>query len=379
MTLQRYNSMNNTYPRIKRTEHHLAHTPAALKRDADTDYTTGYFFVTINVRDHCPILGTIAGHYDAATHRAEDACVGLSSFGERVQQCWEAIPSAFQNVQLIDAQVMPEHFHGLLYMEQAERVYLGKVVGKFKKDCTRAYREITGREDEALFEAGYNETTPVTPEELQTKVDYIHTNPERRLIKQQFPACFALRRGQHSPNWTPERIAQGLRHDTYFSANAEALQNAIDDLQPRLLQSGGNLVLDYIGTPDLLQASRKLPLICHRADADRFAEHTTAVLREAEAGAVIVSAFISPKEREILKNLIIRGYPVIEIADNGFGRTYKPWGDAFYACAENHLLQITPWAYRYEKAHTPISRPICMVMNELTRLICGQDEYWWNK
>ena len=371
--------MNRTYPRIKRTEYHLVHTPDALKRDADTDYTSGYFFVTINVRDHRPILGTIAGHYDAATRCAEDTEVRLSSFGERVQQCWEAIPAAFANVQLIDVQVMPEHFHGLLYMEQLEGVHLGKVVGKFKKDCTRAYREITGREDESLFEAGYNETIPITSKELQTKIDYIHANPERRFIKQQFPACFFIRRGRHSPNWTPMRIEQGLRHDTYWATHADAMQTALDDLRPRLLQNGDRLTLDCIGTPDLLQAPHKLPLVCHRADADRFAEHTTAVLREAEAGAVIVSAFISPKEREILKNLIMRGLPVIEITDNGFGRTYKPWGDAFYACAENRLLQITPWTYRYEKDHTPVSRPMCMVMNELTRLICGQDEFWWNK
>ena len=370
---------NSTYPRIKRTEYHLAHTPDALKRGNNTDYTSGYFFVTVNVRGHRPILGTIAGHYDAATHCATDACVRFSSFGERVQQCWEAIPSAFPNIQLIDAQVMPEHFHGLLHMEQAESVRLGKVVGKFKKDCTYAYREITGREDESLFEAGYNETIPVTPEELQTKIDYIHANPERRFIKQQFPACFAIHLGQHSPNWTPERIAQGLRHDAYLATNTEALQTAIEELRPRLLQNSAGLTLDYIGTPDLLKAPRKLPLICHRADADRFSEQTAAVLREAEAGAVIVSAFISPKEREIRQNLIVRGFPVIEIMDNGLGRTYKPWGDAFYACAENHLLQITPWAYRYEKDRVSVSRPMCMVMNELARLICGQSEDWWQQ
>lgn len=371
--------MNNTYPRIQRAEYHLAHTPDALKRDANTNYYSGYFFVTINVCNQHPILGTVVGHYDSVTHRASDAHVLLSPFGERVQQCWAAIPSAFPNVQLIDAQVMPEHFHGLLFMEKVESVYLGQVVGKFKKDCTHAYREIIGRENESLFSAGYNDTFPITPDEVQTKIAYIRSNPERRLIKGSLSDCFAIHRGQHSPNWTLARVGQGLRHDTYLANSAEALQTALDDLRPRLLPNGDSLALDYVGSPDLLTAPRKLPLICHRADAERFPEQAAAVIREAEQGAVIVSAFISPREREILRTLIAAGCPVIEITDNGFGKTYRPRGTSFYASAESRLLQITPWTYHYEKEPSPITRPMCMVMNELARLICAQDEDWWKK
>ncbi len=397
--------MNNTYPRIQRAEYHLAHTPDALKRDANTNYYSGYFFVTINVCNQHPILGTVVGHYDSVTHRASDAHVLLSPFGERVQQCWAAIPSAFPNVQLIDAQVMPEHFHGLLFMEKVESVYLGQVVGKFKKDCTHAYWDILGIDwrsmsgstkgsadsrwtdwlhqsslrGPSLFSAGYNDTLPITPDEVQTKIAYIRSNPERRLIKGSLPDCFAIHRGQHSPNWTLARVGQGLRHDTYLANSAEALQTALDDLRPRLLPNGDSLALDYVGSSDLLTAPRKLPLICHRADAERFPEQAAAVIREAEQGAVIVSAFISPREREILRTLIAAGCPVIEITDNGFGKTYRPRGTSFYACAESRLLQITPWTYHYEKEPSPITRPMCMVMNELARLICAQDEDWWKK
>lgn len=168
-------------------------------------------------------------------------------------------------------------------------------------------------------------------------------------------------------------------HNTYLADSADALQTALDDLRLRLLQHGDSLALDYVGFPDLLTAPRKLPLICHRADAARFSEQAAAVIREAEQGAVIVSAFISPREREILRTLIAAGCPVIEITDNGFGKTYRPHGTSFYACAESRLLQITPWTYHYEKDPSPITRPMCMVMNELARLICAQDEDWWKK
>ena len=61
------------------------------------------------------------------------------------------------------------------------------------------------------------------------------------------------------------------------------------------------------------------------------------------------------------------------------GKTYKPAGPSFYACAQERLLQITPWKYHYEKDPLLISRPMCMVMNELSRLISGQEDDWWRE
>lgn|GEM_PF-5576464 len=229
------------------------------------------------------MLGSVVGQYDHATCQTTGVGVRLSALGEKVLQCWQHIPKYHPSVQVIDAQVMPEHFHGLL-------------------------------------------------------------------------------------------------HDYRLAQDKETLQQALADIQPKLLtDKQGQLALDYIGKRTLLSAPRKLPLVCHRADAQRFAEQSAAVMREAARGAVIVSAFVSKQEREILKQLLDDYYPVIEIRDNGFGRTYKPAGVSFYACAQERLLQITPWKYHYEKDPQPISRPMCMVMNELARLISGQPDDWWKR
>jgi len=64
--------------------------------------------------------------------------------------------------------------------------------------------------------------------------------------------------------------------------------------------------------------------------------------------------------------------------DNGFAQRHKPFGKAFYACAEKKLVQITPWKYEYQKDAT-ISREMCLVMNELSRTICQCDDDWWKK
>ena len=102
------------------------------------------------------------------------------------------------------------------------------------------------------------------------------------------------------------------------------------------------------------------------------------MLRAAREGAVIVSAFISHKEREIGRLLLMEQLPVIEVYDNGFADRYKPSGKNFYACAENRLVQISPWNYEYSR-DLAVNREVCLVMNELARVIAGMGEGWWKQ
>lgn len=356
-----------------------AKKPEALKRDAHTDYTSGCFFVTLNIHEHKPLLGTITGQINHQMHQANNVNVRLSQLGELVQHTWQTIPEYHPNVQIIDSVVMPEHFHGLLRLEHVDGVTLSSIIRGFKLGCNRAYRELSAVDSATLFSSGFNETIPITPDEIETKRQYIHDNPHRRFIKDHIRDYFTICQNQHSPSWTIERITHGICKDPFLAQDEEARQTTLENLRPRLLTDDlGRFTLDYVGSKQLLLTPNKLSLICHRADAEHFAEQSEAVLRAAKEGAVIVSPFISHRERELLNQLIEIGSPIIEIIDNGFGKTYKPWGNAFYACAEGKLLQITCWNYLYQRDET-ITRPMCMVMNELARLISGVEDDWWKK
>lgn len=395
--------------------------PDALRRTSDIDYTEGYFFVTLNVHDRLPILGSMTGRYLPDTKQVLDAGVRLTALGEAVMRCWLDIPSFHPQVELLDAQVMPEHFHGLLYLKRNDTSsknrngipskkhhHLGNIINGFMVGCTHAYWDILGIEWRAmigknddghhgswtdwqhktslrgpsLFAAGYNETTPITAEEVATKIAYIRSNPERRIIKGAMSNCFTIYRDQRSANWTEARIKQGLRWDYLLRTNPDLLNTTYQQLCPRLSSTNEtpspSFPLSYLGPRKLLLSPRKLPLVCHRADESQRERQIAAVLREARAGAVIVSAFISQRERDIRDLLLQEGWPVIEILDNGMSTAYKPWGKAFYYCAEGRLLQITPWTYLYQKDAT-VTRPMCMVMNELARLIAGVEDDWWKK
>ena len=66
-----------------------------------------------------------------------------------------------------------------------------------------------------------------------------------------------------------------------------------------------------------------------------------------ERGGVLVSAAISTKEKEVLREAMNRGCPYCALEGERVPRVYKPCGESFYACSEGLLLQISPWDYPY--------------------------------
>ena len=375
----------------------LAALPPALRRDPSVDYYEGCFMVTLNVRDVCPVLGMMAGHPMAADDSPDAPHVELSALGEQVLQCWQQIPQYYPNVELLEAQVMPEHFHGLLRIRRVDKKPLGRVIGGFMIGCTHAYWDCLGIEwrgsnqlppqqdsqhrkskrGDALFVRGYNDVVAIDEKDVESEAKYIRDNARRRIIKSGYPDRFGVARQLRTHSWSLDVALGTLTADPYIGRHRDAYEEARLALLPRLrAEADGRIALDLVGDRSLLTQHRLLPLICHRADAGRFEEQKAAVMREARAGAVIVSAFISPRERDIYHKLLLERLPVIEIMDNGFSQRYKPGGRSFYACAEARLLQVTTWSYLYQH-ETRVSREMCLVMNQLARVICKADDRWW--
>lgn len=98
---------------------------------------------------------------------------------------------------------------------------------------------------------------------------------------------------------------------------------------------------------------------------DRSKPHTLNAC--GERGGVLVSAAISTKEKEVLREAMNRGYRIVLLRENGFPRLYKPCGESFYACSEGLLLQISPWDYHMEKK--TITREQCLELNEMAERI----------
>ena len=408
--------------------------PAALKRNATTNYYEGYFFITLNTRNYAPILSFITGRPDAPDEAPDAPACEYTELGRKVMAVWQTVPRFHPQVEIIAAEAMPDHFHGLLRLLPGNRKHLGHLVGSFMGGCTHGYWDILGidwRKDRAerlakgahalppdrdrdhtcsfrgpsLFVRGYNDMEAVTLEQVQTKLRYIREQARRALIKGTLRDRFLVHRSCTARGWTLDTIRQGLRADRFYAHNPDRLEHILRSLLPRIPMlpaivsasssasptaspsaspsasssaSSPKPLLSYVGCSALLSAERKLPLVCHRSDAPFFERQRDAVLRAAREGAVIVSAFVSPKEREIGRLLLMEQLPVIEVCDNGFGERYKPSGKSFYACAENRLVQISPWNYEY-CPDLAVNREVCLVMNELARVIAGVGDGWWKE
>lgn len=65
-----------------------AATPEALRRDALSRYTQGWFHMTLNVRGEAPLLGVIMGNADVPDGMPDAPRCALTKLGQAVEKCW---------------------------------------------------------------------------------------------------------------------------------------------------------------------------------------------------------------------------------------------------------------------------------------------------
>ena len=208
---------------------------------------------------------------------------------------------------------------------------LGMVVKGFKLGCNRAYRRIYGMKKmtgKGLFELGYNDKLLMHEGQLKGWKKYLDDNPRRLMVKRMNPELFTV---------MLNKVVAGRR-------------------------------CQMVGNCFLLDIPDKVAVIVHR----RYSEEDLCRLRKewlacGERGGVLVSAAISIKEKEVLREAMNRGYRIVLLRENGFPRLYKPCGESFDACSEGLLLQISPWEYHMEKK--TITREECLELNEIAERI----------
>lgn len=173
--------------------------------------------------------------------------------------------------------------------------------------------------------------------QLPNTVRYIDMNPQRLATKRLKPGLF--------------RVQKGIEID-------------------------GRLY-DGVGNTNLLMSEQFMPVHVRHELVDAAAQGNNQPLRNymngcvlaARKGTVMVSPFISPKEKDVQAVLLAEKHPFIVLADNGFREYYKPVDSLFDACAAGRVLILSPWPYNANKRH--ISRADCMALNAMAEEICN--------
>ena len=326
-------------------------------------FERGIYMITLEVAGRRPLLGKLVGERIAPT-----------PLGEAVSECWRQIPFFHPEVQLLECAVMPDHFHGLLFVRRRMARHLGEVVRGFKMGCTKAYRAIYGAPPDRLAPP---DGAPPDQSGAQPGSVVRHTWRAPSLFAPGYHDRILTHKGQLETLFryirdNPRRLAMRLAHPDYFTRiNQLALM--------------GNTFAAY-GNPFLLNRPDRLQIQCsRRITPDALAAEQSRLLDAAERGAVLVSPCISPGEKQIARAALDEGLPLIVLLANSFAPKYKPPGRYFEACANGLLLMLAPiqCAARFGGGSSGggpsgggpymarITRAQCLALNQAAADICG--------
>ena len=316
--------------------------PSMLRRCVDHDYTDRMMYmVTMVTEGRRPLFGKVVGRSNASLDSPDAPRMELNELGRRVEACWYEIAVRQPKIKLIALQMMPDHFHGILFVTERLERSLGSVLLGFKQGCNKAFREVLSvavvrqqtepndRTHGLLFTPGFNDKLLLRQGQLQRWIDYLRDNPRRLLMKRENPDLFRVQR---------DLMVAGQQ----FSA----IGNRFLLDRPLLLQ---------------VQCSRRLT-------EGQIQEKKEQLLALARRGAVLVSPSISPGEKAIMRAAFNDGLPLIILQENGFTDLAKPGGQRMEACQRGQLLLLAPWEHHNEQL--TIRRSQCLQLNDLAKMIC---------
>ena len=334
--------------------------PSMLRRCVGHDYTSRQIYmITMVTEGRRPLFGQVVGRSGAPAESDDAPRIELSPLGQCVSDEWWAAPQHHPDVSVLALQMMPDHLHGILFVQEQMEKPLGMLLRGFKQSCNRHYRELVlsitpvppvpfvalstqqtrqaqpkrdrrneNRSHGMLFARGYNDKLLLREGQLETWLHYLNDNPRRLLMKREHPDLFRVQRNVEAAGMTFSAIGNRFLLD-----------------RPVRLQ---------------VQMSRRL------SEAE-IQEQVAHFLTEARQGAVLVSPAISPGEKAVMRAAFNEGLPLIYLQENGFTDLAKPGGTRMEACARGQLLILAPWEHHNEQL--TIRRDQCLKLNDIARLL----------
>ena len=270
------------------------------------------------------------------------ATVSLSAIGEMVREVWRRTSAVYPGVEACECVVMPDHFHGILWVKERLARHVGHIVKAFKRVSEQECRSrglllepnpssVPAAAPAArLWEPGFQDSILLRRGQLKAMANYIADNPRRLAAKRTSPALFTVA--------AKLEIAPG---------------------RPPCAAIGNRFLLKH-PLKHQVQISRRI------APTELAARHEE-LLYAAEHGAVLVSPCISPGEKAIARAALDAGRPLIVLFSNGFAPHYKPPGRYFDACAAGRLLMLAPFPYHRQRQ--TITREQCLELNAWAQTI----------
>lgn len=93
--------------------------PSMLRRRVGHDYESRrIYLITMTVEGRRSLLGRLVGDAEAEKDSPDAPRIELSPLGEEVRDCWTSISSYYPEVKVLAITIMPDHLHGILFVER---------------------------------------------------------------------------------------------------------------------------------------------------------------------------------------------------------------------------------------------------------------------
>lgn len=304
------------------------------RRKRGHDYTSiSLYLITVTTVDRQRILGKLVGNSaDEAQVEATDLGKMVISFFNRIQEVTKQKTGC--RVQVVQYQLMPDHFHGILYVKDAlpKEWPLGQIISGWKGVCTHAFSSLTASRDSVkdspLFNAGYNDRVLNQYGQLEGWIEYLRDNPRRLWLK-------VHNAGRLRKVYEFETGKQGHRYTA-------------------------------VGETFLVKYPERTQVRCHRNLSEKeIKKEVTYYLGLARQGVVLVSPFISPAEKAVYEACYQEKLKMIRIVNRALdGKFIYPSGRDLQGCSEGFLLVLAPYTENSEETRAVrISRATCLDMN----------------
>lgn len=309
------------------------------------------YHITLVVAERQHLFGELVGD------SAEKAQIELNEFGRKVNRLLRDTPEFYRSkgysLRILALKIMPDHLHVVIHVLDHLPKPIGNVIRGFKSACTSLFKRMyIGGDDTAemhnhtetipsviahfasifvstgsIWEktpAGYYERILHAEGQLNNMISYVHDNPRRLWLKKKRPEYFAV-----------QRNVQWYGH--CFSA---------------------------VGNILLLDSPMCAVHVRSRFSEEEVRNYVNECIIAARKGAVLVGAFISPKEKKVLEIAITEDLPIIFLVPYSFSEYYKPTGKLIEMCTKGKILFLTEVSDEVSPRRS-ISRKECNILNAL--------------
>ena len=351
----------------------------------------GLYHVTLTIPDRGPLLGRL----EVPGNNPDKAVVRRSALGNALVDSLLGIPHYHPEVQVLHFCLMPDHLHAVLYVRRTMTTGIRGVVRGFwqgAKKLGRAWSASSSASAPNYIRGKYQKGQSYSQEKPGNSQEGLGGNCLREETVRLETSAASLRERlggesycQLSPVFTEMPFIRPMGHNTqlpntirYIDMNPQRL--ATKRQKPGFFCVQRNIVIgarsyDGVGNTMLLMAEKMavvhvrsaLVKAAERGDVKPLRNYKNSCVLAARKGAVMVSPFISPHEKQVMQVLLDEQWPFICLTDNGFRDYYKPSDALFDACAAGRVLILSPWQYDAGKRH--ISRADCVALNNMAEEI----------